>query len=321
MKPQIQTLLSSIKQLSHSERVELRSALDSLEEYKKVCDTIEQLQDKNPHCPHCGSIHAHKHGTVSGLQRYKCTRCNKTFNALTNTPIAHLRKKGKWLSYLGCMLNSDTIRKSAEQISVNKKTAFLWRHRFTEWMNINQPQELNGIVEVDETYYRESFKGSRKLPRKAHKRGGDAAKRGLSFQQICVVIACDRSKKEVEGVSGKGAVKEVWLNENMNSRIAKDSVLVTDGHYAYNRFADKAHIEHITLKNRQGERVKGCYHIQHVNSYHGRLREWIIAGFHGVATRYLDHYLWWRHQLERSEKVSPIDLLSLAIGIPQLNGT
>jgi len=321
MKQQLRILLSSINLLTHSERVELRSALDSMEDYKKVSDTIEQIQDNARHCPHCGSTHAHKHGTVSGLQRYKCVICKRTFNALTKTPIAHLRKKSKWLSYLACMLNSDTIRKSADKVSVNKKTAFLWRHRFTEWMAHNQPKELNGIVEVDETYYRESFKGSRKLLRKAHKRGGDAAKRGLSHQQICVVVACDRSKQDIEGISGKGAVKETWLNENMNDRIAHDSVVVTDGHYAYNHFTDKAHIEHITVRNRRGERVKGCYHIQHVNSYHGRLREWIIGGFHGVATKYLAHYLWWRHQLERQENVSPTDLLALAIGIPQLNGT
>jgi len=38
-------------------------------------------------------------------------------------------------------------------------------------------------------------------------------------------------------------------------------------------------------------------HINNVNGYHGRLKEW-LRPFHGVATRYLDHYLGWRRTVE-----------------------
>jgi hypothetical protein len=31
-------------------------------------------------------------------------------------------------------------------------------------------------------------------------------------------------------------------------------------------------------------------HINNVNGYHGRLKEW-LRPFHGVATEYPDHYL------------------------------
>jgi hypothetical protein len=42
---------------------------------------------------------------------------------------------------------------------------------------------LTGIVEGDETFILESFKGKRSdMPRKSRKRGGKSAKRGLSAE-------------------------------------------------------------------------------------------------------------------------------------------
>ena len=38
-------------------------------------------------------------------------------------------------------------------------------------------------------------------------------------------------------------------------------------------------------------------HINNVNGYHGRLKEW-LRPFHGVATKYLGNYLAWRRTLE-----------------------
>jgi hypothetical protein len=38
--------------------------------------------------------------------------------------------------------------------------------------------------------------------------------------------------------------------------------------------------------------LTGIYHIQHVNNYHKRLKDWMARfGVGGVATKYLDHCL------------------------------
>ena len=63
----------------------------------------------------------------------------------------------------------------------------------------------------------------------------------------------------------------------------------------------RAMATHQVVRNRQGERVVGAYHIQHVNGYHHRLKEW-MERFHGVATHYLKNYLGWRRMLERYGK-------------------
>ena len=58
---------------------------------------------------------------------------------------------------------------------------------------------LKGIVEADETYVLESRKGARGLGRKARRRGGKA-KRGLSREQVPVLMAADRSGTTVSAV-------------------------------------------------------------------------------------------------------------------------
>src|SRR4051812_25112016 len=47
-------------------------------------------------CPHCASRRLHRWGHASDLPRYRCRDCGRTFNGLTSTPLAHLRKKDRW---------------------------------------------------------------------------------------------------------------------------------------------------------------------------------------------------------------------------------
>lgn len=43
----------------------------------------------------CGQADVVSWGTASGLLRYRCKACGRTFNALTRTPLAMLRMKEK----------------------------------------------------------------------------------------------------------------------------------------------------------------------------------------------------------------------------------
>lgn len=60
--------------------------------------------------------------------------------------------------------------------------------------------------------------------------------------------------------------------------------------------------------------IAGVYHIQNVNAYDSRLKQW-MRRFHGVATKYLENYLGWRRWLERwGEQNSPLVGLQIALG-------
>ena len=317
----IDDIISIIPKLDHDDRVRLQKALNHIDDLEKVCDTIESLQEIQRHCPYCHSSNVHRHGSFSGLQRYKCMNCSKTFNSLTGTPLARLRKKELWLSYLDCMRESMTLRKCASELGINVKTAFRWRHRITGLLCKDSREQLNGIVEADETYFEKSDKGSRELKRPPHLRGKSTRKRGLSKNKVCVLVACDRSKQSKEFITGLGPVKTKWLNRIFTEKIAPDSILVTDGLISYTHFCTGNHIDHEIVKNEAGKRRRESFHIQNVNSYHSRLKSWITYGFHGVATKYLNHYLWWRHVLEMKQIPDAMSFFEkLMEQIPQLKG-
>ena len=66
-------------------------------------------------------------------------------------------------------------------------------------------EHFDGIVEVNETYFLYSEKGKRDISdRKPHKRGGKSKHRGISHEQVCVLVARDRTKAKVSKVACMG---------------------------------------------------------------------------------------------------------------------
>ena len=71
------------------------------------------------------------------------------------------------------MTQSTTLRRIAKACRITLKTSFNWRHGFLKVLEDGQSNELGEIIELDETFFRESFKGQKKdLPRSARKRVG-----------------------------------------------------------------------------------------------------------------------------------------------------
>jgi transposase-like protein len=311
-KAEFNKLLNNISLLSVSEREALINTLREEGEKKKVFDMIESRFKSQDCCPHCGDVDYYRHGHAHGLQRYRCKSCKKTFNALTNTPLSRLRKKESWLPFLETMIESKSVRKSAKQLGVDKNTAFLWRHRFLKWISEDKSQHLSGITEADETYFLHSEKGCKKLARKPRKRGGKALKRGLSNEQVCVLVARDRYKNTADFVAGRGNISASALTKYLLPILDKDALLVSDSHRAYQKFSRLEGIDYQAVNLSKKHRVNGAFHVQNVNSYHSRLKNW-IKGFNGVATKYLDHYLGWNRSLDTHKNLNNEGLLIMAM--------
>lgn len=318
---QFSELLVSIREMDHRQRSFLLDALTHLSDESQVIECIESLFDSNGKCPFCGHKHHYRHGVANGLQRYRCLSCKGTFNALTGTPFARLRHKSKWFSYIKALRESFTVRKAARFVGVNRKTSFRWRHRFLTWIANDHPNALHGITEADETYLLESFKGSRHIPRNPRKRGERASKRGLSKEQVCVLVARDMTGGTVDFITGKGSVSASSLEKSLKSVLDTDVLLVTDGNFAYRLFCQAEGISHEIINLSKGERVKGAFHLQNVNAYHSRFKNWMVR-FQGVSTKYLANYLGWRRSLEQYTDILPDSLFKIALGLfPQLKGT
>lgn len=307
--------LGLLKFLSPRQLEKVRARLLRMSTRGRAADIIEEAAQAYLACPNCRGTRLYRHGKVNGLQRYRCKACNRTFNALSGTPLARLRLKACWLDFLDCMFNpATTVREAADSVGVHKNTSFRWRHRFLTVSKTDRPDCLHGIAEADEIYLLESEKGSRNLTRPARHRGGAATKRGISDEQVCVLVARDRSGQTLDFVTGRGPVTKAQLKRCLPAVLDPDVLLVSDSNAAYRYFALEQRITHRAVNLRAGVRVDGAIHVQNVNAYHSRFRGW-LRHFNGVATHYLPNYLGWRWAIDTKRIDSPDTLLRAAIGV------
>ena len=206
-----------------------------------------------------------------------------------------------------------SVHKAAAALEVSASTAFRWRHRFLRLAQPVKAPALTGVVEADETFFLRSSKGQRP-GRKARKRGGRASREQRGMDLIPVLVARDRSGATADFLLD--AVSKDCLSQALKPRIHSDAVLCTDGSAAMAAAATELRVQHEVVNLSAGERVRGPWHIQNVNGYHGRLKGW-IARFKGVATDYLESYLGWFRALDRAGKNrrKSAPLLALALGL------
>ena len=79
-------LLSAIS-LSTADLARLREWLAGITDPAECIALIEQAARGRP-CPHCHCPRSHRCGQASGLQRFRCLGCRRSYNALTGTPLA-----------------------------------------------------------------------------------------------------------------------------------------------------------------------------------------------------------------------------------------
>ena len=198
-----QVWLSAARGLTRAQRREALAVLSGRSEGEASKAAIELGVDEARRCPHCAREGAVSRGMARGLRRYQCKGCGRTFNALSGTPLSGLHHKERWLSFGASLAEGETVKASAARCDVAVSTAFRWRHRFLAAAR-SDSEVLKGIVEADETYVLESRKGARGLGRKARRRGGKAKKRGLSREQVPVLMAADRSGDDGQRGAAQG---------------------------------------------------------------------------------------------------------------------
>lgn len=122
----------------------------------------------NRACPDCGSV-AIVHNGVSkaGIQHLRCRDCGKSFTRFTGTLLEKSRFPWEvWMEVLRMTLNDDsilTIKAVLEQDfgceGINEKTLFTMRMKLIHAMASIEPPKLTGVIQMDETFIRESQKG------------------------------------------------------------------------------------------------------------------------------------------------------------------
>lgn len=269
-------------------------------------------------CPHCGTGDAIKFGRDDrGQQRYRClvregSGCGRTFTALTGTAFSGMKRRDQWGPFMTAMSKGyrtiDELHRSNE-VRVSRLTLWRWRHRFLCALENQETPALTGVVEADETYFRDSFKGSRgwkrnrpPVPRPPRRRGRSRL-RGLSREQIPVMTAIDRRRQTHHAVlDGRHQ-----LENALEGRIEPFSVLCSDGLAAYRKVAFREDLCHVVVNARdepkpfmlQGATEPYRLSLARINNLHERMKTWANHRARGVSTAYLSHYLTWLESSSR----------------------
>lgn len=282
-------LLRSFAELSPMQLERAQEHLHDHLQRNLLHQALAEQQAVRPDCPHCHAAQVIHWGQSHGQQRYRCRSCGKTFNQLHNAPLARLRHKHKWADYADCLSQGFSLRKSAKSCGIDLKTSFRWRHRFLRYALTTGASRLAGIVEADEVFTPESFKGRRHMPRPARRHGG----RGHGHVPLVpTLIALDRYGRESDAVLLDKSYQQ--LEPSLLPLLARGSILCSDGNQSYIKVAEAGTgIIHKRLIASDHHRVEDeVFHIQTLNNYVSRWRGWMLK-FHGVGTAYLANYLAW----------------------------
>lgn len=279
-------------------------------------------------CPHCRSAKTVKCGkTSSGVQRYKCKECGKTFIIKTNSIFLKSRlDESQWKEIINGMVNRLSLSKIAREINVSVKTVWLNKHKIQAALqNIYSDQDtFVDIAECDECSVKMSFKGKRdpeffiyklgRMPRHNYsmtekieylqKHGlwdelqnnpdyldqllhSDNYLQGTNKDRVSILSGKDRSGNLYIKPVCLGNVESRHVIQEFEGKFNGDAIIVTDSTNIYDEFAEMNNIRHEKLLAEL--HVNGPYSLARINSVHSNFREyWPKDGERGLATKYVD---------------------------------
>lgn len=248
-------------------------------------DIHNQIDFKD--CPKCKGNRIIKYGNYKNGQRYLCKVCGKTFSKRTSTPLYYSKKNPYlWVRFIEMMLEERTLRECSKELKIALNTAFYWRHKILfALMPLMEPSKLVESIDMTKLFFRENFKGDRQIP------SGDR-------KQIWTIMASDKRKT----ILATPLCKERWeikeFNKRVYSKVDKNSYI--------NTYSDR-YLLHIASKHNEGKKKE--------ENENCTLKKYIIGvqramcRYYGVATKYLQNYLYWISLYFVNEKYDSLSLI------------
>jgi len=296
--PELNRMRLNITELFADEIVDLKNDLDregrnKTEAKDNLHKVIDKERDVSRYCDRCGSVYIVKNGkTPSGRQKYMFRDCGKSYSDTRNSiTVTSKIPYHVWESFIMCMMNEFTLRKTTKLIDISLPTAQVWRHKLMKAMrkyDIQKP--LSGEIQVDATYFDLNMKGYKKLLRPAKKRKTKSFRSGLNNELISVVSAVDEHDRLLIEVPGSGNSNADSIIAALDGRIAPDNIFTTDSKPGYQKAAK--HFDSELHQILAGFYSDDIHSLGEVNEIHSRLKSWMVQ-FKGVSSRQLKRYLNW----------------------------
>jgi len=222
-------------------------------------ERLERLEI-NDFCPYCNSEKVKKVGIRKNVQRYKCHDCDKTFTRFTNTILEKTKWHWtSWIAVLNMTINQysfaqmrEVLQKDYKCFGINDKTLFLWRHKLIHSLASMPQPILTGIIQVDETFIRESQKGSKQLVSligndivRKPRYGRQPSKYGVMGSEFATVTtAIDHRGYCVCKVSCMGKLTKEMFVDQFDQNMTTPSFICSDANDCYDGYCKIKDIPH-----------------------------------------------------------------------------
>lgn len=173
-------------------------------------------------CPRCGSPVVSRWGlTASGLQRYRCASCGRSFTPVTGTIFEdHRLSPDDWFEFTYQALTFESMGAMTRLDRRSGTTTAWWMAKlFRVLRGVQDGTVLSGAVQIDETMYPVAARDAA---------AGRAAMGAYSRNKICIALACDGRGGTFAGSAGRGKLSKSRCWEAYGAHIAPGSTLVHD---------------------------------------------------------------------------------------------
>ena len=214
----------------------------------------------NKVCPKCHSESVMKYGFRERIQVFKCKDCGSKFTLFTGTILEKTKWHWDvWIKVLEMTLNDyslpamiNVLEDDYDCFGINKKTVWFWRMKLIYALAQMPMPILTGIIQVDETFIRESQKGSRSLVSYIDKNDIRMPRYGRRPSQFgvmgpefaTVVTAIDNYGHCVCKVSGLGKLTKGIFYDLFKPHFDNPSYICSDANSVYEDFCSIFNIAH-----------------------------------------------------------------------------
>lgn len=237
-------------------------------------------------CPFCKRERHKKSGYMrSGVQRYKCAECGKTFTPTTGTIFdEHKISISEWTEYWLNLFRYVSITADSWNNKNAFKTSRYWLEKlFLTLEGIQDNIVLSGKVWLDETFYTVR---SSDIVRKEN--GSKLS--GISQNQICIGVATDK-KQSVLRVVNTGRPSQKQIFESFKNHIESSSIVVHDKEIGHRKLVKELSLKSTVYSSKE---LKGLPDNENpmnpVNCVHSILKAFLNA-HNGFDRKYIQGYL------------------------------
>lgn len=214
----------------------------------------------NSNCPYCGSSITVKRGQEL-WQRYLCKDCNKSFTSATGTLLdGSSFTYEQWVQILGMTINGfpvadmvNVLQKDFGLTSISESTVHLARHKIFHFVSLLPQPKLTGVIQIDETFFRENQKASKTLVnhipevvqiRKPRYGYNPSAVGVMGSEFVNVPVAIDNSGHVVAKVACMGKLDLLLFQSLFEEHLVTPAYICTDANPIYGKFCCNKNIPH-----------------------------------------------------------------------------